>query len=149
MKKAGAKANVLYDVLGILNTHNPECASKKLDEMFQMYCNKERHFRTLLGIKNPDELNDIYRLRYSYSFFQDDRMDLALSIGTYVMPIEIGLNATGLVNVDETEDISIPPMLAQPFIENAIIHGLVPSKEKGFLKIEFEERNNVLNILID
>ncbi len=54
-----------------------------------------------------------------------------------------------LVKVDEAEDIRIPPMLAQPFIENAIIHGLVPSKEKGFLKIEFEERDNVLTILIE
>jgi hypothetical protein len=51
---------------------------------------------------------DIYRGRYSYSFFQDDRMDLAFSIGAYVMPIEIGLNATGLVNVDETARFTAP-----------------------------------------
>ena len=51
---------------------------------------------------------DIYRGRYSYSFFQDDRMDLAFSIGVYVMPIEIGLNATGLINVDETARFTAP-----------------------------------------
>ena len=63
----------------------------------------------LAGTQVTSKFNlDIYRLRYSYSFFQDDRMDLAFSIGTYVMPIEIGLNATGLVNVDETERFTAP-----------------------------------------
>ena len=51
---------------------------------------------------------DIYRARYSYSFFQDDRMDLAFSVGTYVMPIDIGLKATGLLNVDESEKFTAP-----------------------------------------
>ncbi|MGD8428755.1 MAG: hypothetical protein PVH63_14110, partial [Balneolaceae bacterium] len=30
------------------------------------------------------------------------------SIGLYVMPIDIGLNATGLINVDETERFTAP-----------------------------------------
>jgi hypothetical protein len=51
---------------------------------------------------------DIYQAAYSYSFFQDDRIDLAFSIGAYVMPIEIGLNATGLINVDETARFTAP-----------------------------------------
>jgi len=51
---------------------------------------------------------DIYKAAYSYSFFQDDRMDLAANMGMYVMPIDIGINATGLVNVDETERFTAP-----------------------------------------
>ncbi|MDH3837742.1 MAG: hypothetical protein OET81_11225 [Desulfobacteraceae bacterium] len=51
---------------------------------------------------------DIYKAAYSYSFFQDDRMDLALSLGLYVMPIDIGLQATGVINVDETERFTAP-----------------------------------------
>ena len=46
----------------------------------------------------------------------------------------------------ETNEIShltkIPPMLIQPFVENAILHGLAPKKEKGFLKIEYLERDS-------
>jgi hypothetical protein len=37
----------------------------------------------------------IYRAAYSYSFFQDDRMDLAASIGLFVMPIKFELSASG------------------------------------------------------
>ena len=51
---------------------------------------------------------DIYQAAYSYSFFQDDRMDLAASIGLYVMPINFGLKATGLVDVDESERFTAP-----------------------------------------
>lgn len=51
---------------------------------------------------------DIFRGGYSYSFFQDDRMDLAFSIGLYVMPIDIGLNAFGLINVNRSESFTAP-----------------------------------------
>jgi len=38
----------------------------------------------------------ILRAAYSYSFFQDDRMDLAGSFGFFVMPIKFELSASGL-----------------------------------------------------
>ena len=38
----------------------------------------------------------IIRAAYSYSFFQDDRMDLAGSFGLFVMPIKFEMNASGL-----------------------------------------------------
>jgi len=51
---------------------------------------------------------DIYEVAYSYSFFQDDRIDLAGSLGLYVMPIDFGLNATGLLNVGGSEKFTAP-----------------------------------------
>jgi hypothetical protein len=38
----------------------------------------------------------IIRAAYSYSFFQDDRMDLAGSFGFFVMPIKFKMSASGL-----------------------------------------------------
>ena len=38
----------------------------------------------------------------------------------------------------DTEEIAIPPMFAQPFIENAIEHGLTDLAEKGEIKIKFD-----------
>ena len=43
-----------------------------------------------------------------------------------------------------TEEISIPTLLLQPMVENAIIHGLAPKKEKGQLDISFKKNNKML-----
>lgn len=51
---------------------------------------------------------DIYELTYSYSFLQDDRVDLAASIGLYVMPIDVGLNVTGLINEEGSAEFTAP-----------------------------------------
>ena len=48
------------------------------------------------------------------------------------------------ISVDENinlEQFSIPPMLLQPYIENAIWHGLRYKKEKGFLAISIAKEN--------
>ncbi len=38
---------------------------------------------------------------------------------------------------DIEDDLAIPPLLVQPFVENAIIHGVIPKKEKGTIVIHF------------
>ena len=39
------------------------------------------------------------------------------------------------------DDLALPPLLLQPFVENAIIHGLIPKQEKGTIAISFELKN--------
>ncbi|HRG19149.1 MAG TPA: tetratricopeptide repeat protein [Flavobacterium lutivivi] len=41
-------------------------------------------------------------------------------------------------------NMGLPPLLIQPFVENAILHGLVPKEEKGKIKINFDVENNKL-----
>ncbi|MEE9408081.1 MAG: histidine kinase [Polaribacter sp.] len=56
------------------------------------------------------------------------------------------------IQVDENinlEQFSIPPMLLQPYIENAIWHGLRYRKEKGNLEISIKQKNaETVSILI-
>lgn len=51
----------------------------------------------------------------------------------------------------DTEEIKVPVMLIQPFVENAIWHGLLHKKGNRYLKIEFMEgpRENVSCIIED
>lgn len=52
------------------------------------------------------------------------------------------------VNKVEQLDYVLPPMLIQPYIENAIWHGLRYIDETGMLNIEFEAKDNSLLITI-
>ena len=51
---------------------------------------------------------DIFKLGYSYSFFQDNRMDLAVGAGLFITPIGFELNATGAVNKYTAESVTAP-----------------------------------------
>ena len=50
-------------------------------------------------------------------------------------------------NIDPAE-ILMPPMILQPFCENAIWHGLAHKSEKGILAVNFELQGNTLNCTI-
>jgi len=47
------------------------------------------------------------------------------------------------------ENYSIPPLLLQPFVENAIKHGLLLQENKGNLWLKFSESNGNLNCIIE
>ena len=46
------------------------------------------------------------------------------------------------------EGALIPPMITQPFIENAIEHGQLHTIDGGFIKVSFVKDNNMLVITI-
>ncbi len=48
----------------------------------------------------------------------------------------------------ETEFINIPPMMIQPFIENAVKHGLKELKENGKLSVAFVDKKDLLEVVI-
>lgn len=51
---------------------------------------------------------------------------------------------------DIEDDMAIPPLLLQPLVENAIIHGIAPLKEKGILQIHFfADVNSIYCIITD
>ncbi len=48
-----------------------------------------------------------------------------------------------------TQNISIPSMIIQPYVENAIWHGLVQKEGNGNLNINIEQENNRLTCIIE
>jgi LytS/YehU family sensor histidine kinase len=48
------------------------------------------------------------------------------------------------------DDMAMPPLLLQPFVENAILHGLVPKKERGLITIDFAlEKDKLICTITD
>lgn len=55
---------------------------------------------------------DVFKVGYSYSFFQDDRIDLAIGTGLYILPIKYDFRASGFANQNQSESITAPlPLL--------------------------------------
>lgn len=53
-------------------------------------------------------------------------------------------------SADIEDDMALPPLLLQPFVENAIIHGLVPKKESGRIDITFAvSGDNLICTIVD
>lgn len=48
----------------------------------------------------------------------------------------------------DVEKVMVPPMLVQPFVENAILHGLAPKQGKGLLTIHYQQDSNGLLVMI-
>ena len=46
------------------------------------------------------------------------------------------------------EDIKLPPMLLQPFVENAMIHGISRLEHKGKIEIDFDLQSDILHCCI-
>jgi LytS/YehU family sensor histidine kinase len=55
-------------------------------------------------------------------------------------------------DIDETLDlksITVPALIIQPFLENAIWHGIMPKKDEGRLTIKVSKVNHTISCIID
>jgi ligand-binding sensor domain-containing protein len=49
----------------------------------------------------------------------------------------------------DPEASEIPPMLIQPFVENAILHGIAPKEGKGWVKVKFSISGDYMKCIIE
>ena len=53
------------------------------------------------------------------------------------------------INTNNIEDIKVPPMLIQPFIENALLHGLLHKSGLKTISIDFELKDQLICTITD
>jgi LytS/YehU family sensor histidine kinase len=106
-------------------------------------------------------------VNYLAKFSHLMRMILANSIQSYI-PLKDELNALThymdlemlrfddkfeyAVKLDpsiDAEFIEVPPMLLQPYVENAIIHGIMHAEHKGWLTVEMKKKRDTLLCIIE
>lgn len=71
---------------------------------------------------------------------------LALEKTRFSDKFDYEIDTDGNLNV---QNLKVPGMLVQPFLENAVWHGLRYRTEKGFLKLSFEKEGTHLKISIE
>ncbi len=123
--------NALNSVNNFIAQNDEKAANKFLADFSQLMRRVLEYSQLdFIGIEEEIELNELYlklehfrfRNKFQYSFENE------------------------LSNMQKLE---VPPMLIQPFIENAVWHGLRYKEDKGDLKISFEETEKHLIVFIN
>lgn len=87
--------------------------------------------------------------------FSDEPIELEKEIKQVKSYVEIeqarfGNTLKVIYDIDDT-DIKIPSLIIQPLVENAIIHGILPmkNKEEGVVKVSIKNQNNKVKVSVE
>ncbi|MEO9966387.1 MAG: histidine kinase [Reichenbachiella sp.] len=124
-------SNALLAVQNFMLKNQPEIAASYLSKfaklMRETLENSRKEFILLEDeLKMLTNYMDIHKMRMS------DRFDYHISVADEI----------------DTESDSIPPMFVQPFVENAIEHGIVNADGKGQIDLTFEKEGEYISIVI-
>lgn len=120
--------NALNSIQSQIGTDNEQAARyylAKFSRLMRQILDNSRQ----MSITLEEEVNTLENYLLIEKFCNGDRFDYAISVDEAL----------------EKDYIKLPPMLLQPFIENAIKHGLkYIDGKRGMIDVSFTERNNLL-----
>ncbi|MTE28211.1 tetratricopeptide repeat-containing sensor histidine kinase [Winogradskyella ouciana] len=126
--------NALNSVNSFIATNDERTANKYLSDfshlMRSVLENSEEDF---IPLKKEIELLDLYTKLEHFRF--QDKFDYSIKVDESI----------------DVDEFQIPPMLLQPYIENAVWHGLRYKTEKGHLSIEIlpKSKNEIAIVITD
>lgn len=120
--------NTLANLQGLIAL-DPDRAGRMLDQLIQ-------YLRATLGATRSE------RTTLAQEF-------AAMEAYLGLMGVRMGERLSSRLSLpDELRGLRLPPMLLQPLVENAIIHGLEPKIEGGEVAIAAEARDGLLEITV-
>lgn len=123
--------NALNSVNQFISQNDERSANKYLSEFSKlMRLVLENSQEDFIPLQKEEEIISLYVKLEHYRF--RDKFD-------YTITIDEELNK---------ETIQLPPMLIQPYIENAVWHGLRYKEDKGKLALSFEHHNGSMQVII-
>ena len=98
------------------------------------------------ALKYLSKFSKLMRLTLEYSKGSLIPIDKEIeSLQNYLELEQLRFHNKFLFSIKATENVEfnmgIPPLLIQPFVENAILHGMVPKKTNGRIDVEFDVQN--------
>jgi ligand-binding sensor domain-containing protein len=124
--------NSLNSIQQFINTHNTEDASEYLGKFARLI-----RLQLNSGSKTYITLDE-----------ELDRLSMYLELEK----IRFGETLNYTINAEEvinTKHVLIPNMILQPFVENALWHGILPMKSQGAVHVAFAQNNGRLKVTID
>ncbi|MFM7233670.1 MAG: histidine kinase, partial [Flavobacteriales bacterium] len=110
--------NALNGIQHFINSDQPEQANEFLTDFSRLIrMNLENNLEALVPLE--DEM---------------ERLELYLKLEKLRFGDKLTYSIHGLDEL-QAHDISIPPMLLQPYVENAVIHGILPKEKGGHIDI--------------
>jgi LytS/YehU family sensor histidine kinase len=121
----------------VLNTIGSVILQNKSDESYDMLMKFSRMIRTTISSANKicRSLEEELSFVKNYLELQQFRYQ-----GNFMYQIDLD-------PVVDTRD-TVPKMILQTYVENALKHGLLPRKEGGVLKVEIYRRSNYLELSV-
>lgn len=117
--------NALNSVNSFIASNDERTANKYLSDFSQlMRAVLENSDEDFIPLRKEIELLELYTKLEHFRF--KDKFDYSITVDDSI-------------NIDEYQ---IPPMLLQPYVENAVWHGLRYKLEKGHLDISIRKKNN-------
>lgn len=118
-------SNALYAIQGLITDGEKEAANRYLSRFAKLIrLTLEQVRKRFISLTEEVQTISLYLELESLRF--QKKFD-------YTIVVEDGLN---------TQDLKIPPMLLQPYIENAIKHGILPTGRSGYLLIKIHKYNH-------
>lgn len=124
-------------IFNILNTIQAAISQQDTDKAMDLLAKFAKLIRKTLNNATQKSIRLYEEVEYLKSYMHMEQMRFNHTFD-YRIDVDENIN---------TFDIHIPPMLCQPFIENAIKHGLC-NLEKGLLEIKFEWHNDEVFVQI-
>lgn len=120
--------NALNSIQSQIGTDNEQAARyylAKFSRLMRQILDNSRN----VTISLEEEVNTLENYLLIEKFCNGDRFDYTIEVDNSI----------------EKDYVKIPPMLLQPFVENAIKHGLkFVEGKRGFITVHFSERNGIL-----
>lgn len=124
--------NVMNSIQYFINTQDKKTANKLLSGFARL-------IRKNMDIVNKGEISLLEEIEYLKLYLQLESLRFGKKMN-YKFDIDESI---------ELEEIMIPSMLLQPFVENSIWHGIMPKEEQGNITISIHQNFQLLKIIID
>ena len=106
------------------------------------------------AIKYLSKFSKLMRLTLEFSQESEISIDKEIeALQNYLELEQLRFNQKFDFKIDKDseieDDTAIPTLLLQPYVENAILHGVVPKEGRGFIKINFSQNKEQLICVIE